>query len=569
MLRALLPTFLLLLPACARDLEEILDDIDRVPRATDSSGDTTSPTPTVTGDSSDDPPDGIMTSTAGEASSSGSDGASAGESSMTSETSETSVTSETGSGDTSSEEILPEIVAIELTAEVSAAGPVPITVRTEHAESVHVKLNGVDMGDLAGAGKDIFVGEFAMKGAADNGTHHVEVIATRDEHEDSEETSFKVSAPPGGKPAWWVTGALGTQTNGIALTAKGDVLQGGLQIGAGIPRPTIRKRSGSDGADLWGKKVLLSEFEGYVADLAVAPDGGIWVVMNVKEASQQWRPRILLLTPDGIPTGVDREGAPGTTMRAIAADDEGGCFAVGFAIAEGGDLDVSYQGVNAAHTGSVADTWDYKVPNKLAHSFADVATNIVIDGDVAWVVGLSVGQHSKGPPMARGLIVPINIHTGVEGTPIIAPLAGTWLSSMFFGVDLHPGGLVVSGTGCELDCGTVRRVETSRYTFAGVRTWFQPEKAAEGAHGTEVVVDSQGIAIVAGASAEGGVMRGQVFARKVGTNEELPIWAYWFPLSKEPSEALTLARDPFDQLFLDGYVTVGGSPQSRLVRVNQ
>jgi len=558
MLRAVLPAFLLLLPGCAPDLEAILDDIDGVPRATDSTGATTSPTPTVTGDSGEDPSDGIMTSTAGEADSSGSDGANAGD---------TSTTGATAPGDTS-EEILPEIVEIELPGEVNVAGPVPITVQTKNAESVRVNLDGIDMGELAGAGKDVFVGEFAVKGAADNGTHDVEVIATRDDHEVSKKTSFNVSAPPAGKPAWSVLGALGTQTNRIALTAQGDVLEGGLHIGAGISRPAIRKRSGTDGADLWGKKVLLSDHEGYVADLAVAPDGNIWVAMNVKEANQQWLPHILLLTPDGMPTGVDRQGSPDTTLRAIAADDEGGCFAVGFAVAGGGDLDVSYQGINSKYAGSVMDTWDYQVPNVLAHSFSDAATDIVIDGDIAWVVGMAVGKHDKLLTTTRGLILPIAIHTGVEGKPIIAPLIEPWKNSMFLGVALQPGGLVVSGSGCEKDCGGVQRIEISRYTFAGLRTWFQPEKPAEGARGSEVVVDSQGTAVVAGASVQGGILRGQVFARKIGTGEPLPIWAYWFPPSKESSEALTVAIDPFDRLFFDGYVTVGGSPQSWLVRAS-
>ncbi len=63
----------------------------------------------------------------------------------------------------------------------------PITVHTKNATSVLVKRDGVDVGELAGAGQDVFVGELAVKGAIDNGTRHVEVIATLGEHEDSDE----------------------------------------------------------------------------------------------------------------------------------------------------------------------------------------------------------------------------------------------------------------------------------------------------------------------------------------------------------------------------------------------
>jgi hypothetical protein len=72
---------------------------------------------------------------------------------------------------------------------------------------------------------------------------------------------------------------------------------------------------------------------------------------------------------------------------------EGGCFAVGFAVVEGGDLDVVFQGVSAAHQGTVTDAWDYQPADALPHSFADAAMDVVIDGDVAWVAGLSVGKH--------------------------------------------------------------------------------------------------------------------------------------------------------------------------------
>jgi len=99
-----------------------------------------------------------------------------------------------------------------------------------------------------------------------------------------------------------------------------------------------------------------------------------------------------------------------------------------------------------------------------------------------------------------------------------------------------------------------------------VRTWHQPEAPAEGAYGSDVVVDSQGRAIVAGASKQGGVLRGQAFARTIGKVEQWPLWAHLFPFSKESSEALGAARDEYDRIFIGGYVTAGGSPQTWLVK---
>ena len=163
----------------------------------------------------------------------------------------------------------------------------------------------------------------------------------------------------------------------------------------------------------------------------------------------------------------------------------------------------------------------------------------------------------------------MNIHTGaVVGPVIIAPAAGLWEHSMFFGVAMHTNGMVVTGAGCQTDCGGVQRIETSHYTFAGMRTWHQIETEAEGAYGNDVVVDSQGRAIIAGASKQGGVLRGQAFARTIGIVEQLPLWTHSFPASKEASEALGAARDKFDRVFLGGYVTVGSSPQASLVQIS-
>jgi hypothetical protein len=102
--------------------------------------------------------------------------------------------------------------------------------------------------------------------------------------------------------------------------------------------------------------------------------------------------------------------------------------------------------------------------------------DVVVDGDVAWVAGLSVGKHDGAESYTRGMIVPIDIHTGaVVGPVIIAPEDGSWKHSMFFGLALDAEGLVTTGAGCEAACGGVQRIETSRYTPAGVRTWHQPE----------------------------------------------------------------------------------------------
>jgi hypothetical protein len=48
----------------------------------------------------------------------------------------------------------------------------------------------------------------------------------------------------------------------------------------------------------------------------------------------------------------------------------------------------------------------------------DLANDVVIDGDVAWIVGMSKGKHDDtNSALLRGILVPMNLHTG-------KPLAG-------------------------------------------------------------------------------------------------------------------------------------------------
>jgi hypothetical protein len=116
---------------------------------------------------------------------------------------------------------------------------------------------------------------------------------------------------------------------------------GQTEIG-GVPRPTIRKRSGLTGAELWPEgTITLDTREGAVVDVAVLPDGRMWVAMNVRPPGKDPRPRIALLDADGHATGSRLEGTAGRVVRALAADAEGGCFAVGLAGVMG-DWDIAY-----------------------------------------------------------------------------------------------------------------------------------------------------------------------------------------------------------------------------------
>jgi len=294
----------------------------------------------------------------------------------------------------------------------------------------------------------------------------------------------------------------------------------------------------------------------------------MWVAMNVREAKMDPRPRLALLDADGHATGIEAEGAAGRVVRAIAADADGGCFAAGVAVVLG-DWDVAYWRITAAGEQTLGDAYDYHPPKDLAHSYVDFANDVLIDGDVVWVIGVSAGDHeAKVTTFARGMIVRMDLHTGEVIAPtIIAPKDGDWTESVFFGAALHPEGVVVTGYGCNDAC-TTYQIQTLRYNAAGERPWYVGEYPNGGlAYGSDVVLDSQGRALVAGAVMQDGKLRGYVFARVVDKQDANVLLKHWFP-GVGPSEGLGIARDAFDRIYPAGYVTSGGTTLARITRIH-
>jgi len=146
---------------------------------------------------------------------------------------------------------------------------------------VRVTLDGADAGELIAAGGGMFTGALPVHGAIDNGTHAIEVIATLGPYEDREPGAYHVSTPAPGTEAWSQAGPAASRTNRVAVTPAGDLIEVGQTVIGGVPRPTIRKRSGVTGAALWPEPTItLDTREGAVVDVAVLPDGRMWVAMN-------------------------------------------------------------------------------------------------------------------------------------------------------------------------------------------------------------------------------------------------------------------------------------------------
>ncbi len=495
-----------------------------------------------------------------------------GDASGSSDTGAVSATGDTGTtgedtGDTGTGEpaALPSIVSLSLPAKVYAAGPISLEVQTVHTDSVQVEVDGVDLGALADAGDGLFIGALPVRGAIDNGLHEVKVVAQQGPHEVSDGANYEVSTPKPGTMAWFKAGPPGSRTNRVALTAEGDVLEAGqIEINK-VKRPGLRKRSGLTGAELWS--VTLDTREGEVADLAVLPDGRVWVAMNVrKPGDPSPQPRIALFDAAGKFAGVEAFGDLGQVVRAVAADAAGGCFAVGYA-SGGKDLDIAYWRITAAGMQTLGDKWDYD-PHKNPHTFSEFAMDVVLEDDVAWVIGASNGYHDLFASEIRGILVPMSINTGELVDPVIvAAKADGYSQSVFFGGGSHPLGVLVTGYACDDTCSNYR-IDTSLYGPTGKHLWHTWDAAGTGLrYGSDVALDSQGRALVAGSITDKGVLHGYVFAHQIGGEEVLPLLDHWFPAST-PSEALGVLVDAYDRIFAAGYITANGSTQARLTLIH-
>ena len=121
----------------------------------------------------------------------------------------------------------PIIVSVDLPADVHAAGPVALAVQTQHTASVRVLVDDVDAGELVVAGEGLFTGELPVRGAIDNGSHKVEVVATQGKYEDRDWTMYDVATPKAGTAGWSKTGPAGSRTNRVAVTPAGDLIEVG------------------------------------------------------------------------------------------------------------------------------------------------------------------------------------------------------------------------------------------------------------------------------------------------------------------------------------------------------
>ncbi|MDC0716230.1 hypothetical protein [Nannocystis bainbridge] len=478
-----------------------------------------------------------------------------------------SAASDAGSTAGGAELVPPRILAVDVPTKVHLAGPVPVTVMTEGASLVRATLDGAELELFTDQGGGVWTGAAPCFGAVDNGAHVLEVTATLGPLSHAwPPVMFEVAAPAPGDLAWARLGPSGSTSRRVVVTPEGDAIEVGSLVVDGAPRPSIRKRRGKDGTEVWAEgTIVLDSREGAVDAVALTPGGQIWVAMNVRQADSKWRPRIVLLDAEGHATGVEMPTDAGTTVRGIASDAAGGCIAVGFGSSGYGDTDIKIWRMNAEGVAVVsAKGWDHAPNGQLnLHGFDDLAFDVVIKDGVAWVAGASKGKHDEWWFETRGILVPLDLETGARLDPVVVQEAyGGWRQGMYLGAAAHPDGVVVVGYGAMTDEAS-QRIELALYDAGGARLWWSPEAAVDVAYGTGVAVSAHGGVIASGVVMDGGTLRGVVLGRK-GLTYELE-----FSSGLDPSAVYGVALDPWDQVFAVGELTAAGVRYARAAFVRQ
>jgi hypothetical protein len=457
-------------------------------------------------------------------------------------------------------------------AKISTAGPVDVVVHADAATVRGVLDDGEtillnDEGDEDGDGVRVFSAVLSIYGSVDNGGHTFEAIAERGGLEDSMTHPFEVAAPAAGLLAWGHHGGQGSRSNRLALDAGGLVFEGGaLEIG-GTPRPAVRKRDPENGADLWPAGwITVDNREGSVADLVVTPEGKVWVAMNVRTGNT-WSARIALLEPDMQPTGIELE-KPGATVTAIEDDSDGGYFGGGYATTFQGDADVLlFRSTGDGKSVVSGHPWDYVPSKEKAHSFVDLAFDVVVDEQAgeAWIVGASQGEHENQKMEVRGMLVRADLDTlEVLDPVIIAPKVGEMTQSMFHGGTPDSAGLLVVGNECNWNCSS-QRATAYRYSAGGVGTVIYSSDTTAVAFGSGIARNAHGAVLITVNVRVGPTMRGSLLGFRDGVELFAPVE---FP-GKGASEASSVVVGPYDWAFAAGRATLNGVPQAYVMRPHQ
>jgi len=428
-----------------------------------------------------------------------------------------------------------------------SAGPVTVTVQVADAAEVWMIVDDGEAVALDPVGDEgaAFVGEIAVLGESWNGMHTVSAVAKSGELVSAPwPDTFSVTAPAAGSELWKkkspITPSMG---NAVAVDAQGGVYELFTEWKNPGARCHVRRRD-AEGEPVWPQDAvaLAPGVSCGGEDIAVAPDGTIWALVNtVVNNVNRWQ--LFHLDPDGVLLDAPQVGDFQEFGRGLDVNAAGDLLLCG---ARPG-LDLPDAWVRLAPSAGKGWTvpWVYKLGQE---EFDERTKDCSFVEDQIVVVGEVFGLHVENEPkqLSRGFVVEFGVN-GVELHNGVAT-AWPWQSGYEAVARDGDGGYVAVGYTCDAKitpC-TPKQGVVNWFSPGASLTWGQPVTTAATVWSV-AASPSGGVVVAAEALIKGKGFLAQAWALGQAT----PSWAYQGTLSTLQA-ATGIAVGPY------GYVSVGG-----------
>ncbi len=431
---------------------------------------------------------------------------------------------------------------------LQSAGPVTVTVQAEGAAEVWMNVDDSEAIALEVVGGDgtQFVGEIAVLGESWNGVHTVSAIAKSGElASEPWGDFFTVTAPPAGSEAWKKKSAITPSIgNAVAVDGEGEVLELFTEWGNPGGRCHVRRRDAA-GEPVWPQDTtpLAAGVPCVGEDIKVAPDGTLWVLVNIR-VDQVDRWQLFHLDPDGLPLEKPQVGDFQEIGRGLDVNAAGGVLLCG--VRPGAESrDDAWVKLSPAIGKGWTVPWTYKGVNL---EFEERTKDCAFVEDRIVVVGEVFGRHDMNDlkSLSRSFVVEFSVN-GAKLPEAVATAVPAWQSGYEAVAPDDEGGYVAVGTTCDakvVPCSPTK----------GVVTWFSLGAALE----WEQPVVAATVSDVAANPAGGVVVAAQALQKEQGflvqawaLGQGKPSWAYQGTLS-DIQMATGIALGPY------GYISAGG-----------